>query len=134
MPVFVAAVKLRRSRRSGAQCTPVSVSYNCGEVEDSQCPIALATAEKEPLSEKNWIKKNLGTFFTDFDTERERSILKYSPPICWRAASSRSQAPMDGEAHSPPLSPGLRQGNPVLIPNGVEKSFKSRRPFSKFQC
>ena len=137
MPVFVAAVKLRRSRREGAQTQSTPVAYSSSERE-----FQSLAEDPGPGAEKACIEHNLRAFFTDFDSDKERAILKNSPPSCWRASfNPLLRAGMDGEAGTrhgergyPPLSPGLQQGNPVLIPNGVEKSFKSRRPFSKLLC
>lgn len=127
MPVFVPAV--RRSRRKGARST---AGASEGSQEACDCPLTQqgrAGVEEDPRSsEESLIRKNLRSYFTDFDSERERSILKHSPPACWRAFESPAEMDAEPSRHSP---------NPMLIPNGVEKSFKSRRPFGKLcmpQC
>lgn len=143
MPVSVAAVKLKKSRRHGSQSHVGSTGEeepqnSAAEDEVSHPTQATAGAQDE----KSCIKKNLEEFYTEFESQRERGILKKAPPVCRRAISSQA-VPMEQERprHSPtgmdeggmsPLSPGLQNGTPILIPNGVEKSFKSRRSFSEF--
>ena len=140
MPVFVAAVKLRRSRRYLGQSTAVACNHCGGEPEREGQQLqhypaaALAGGElaQEVPTEENCIKRNLKAFYTDFDSERERDILRSTLTVCVRRAGhGHPLALMDQEAGSAPGSPDLQKTNPVLIPSGVEKSFKSRRAFSK---
>ncbi len=124
MPFFVAAVKSsRRGRtRNRGQSSQLAATY-----ELTQSALEAHTA-CSPVSEESWIKRNLKAFYTDFEPDREKSILKNSFPSCRRVNCMEDtfQSPtVMEEARTSPLS------TPVLVPNGVEKSFKSRRSFSE---
>lgn len=136
MPVFVAAVRRSRSRAR------VSAYFTKPKEEELRHPAEEETpaAENGPrASEKTLIEKNLKDYYSSYESERERTIAGKQPPVY--PIFNCPQVPMDSQ-DSPtvtgmdqdrgyPLSPGLQQGNITFIPNGVEKSFKSRRSFSK---
>lgn len=136
MPVFVAAVR-RRTRRQGVQF-PAALQEREGAELWQPTEEAKPTEQTTTKGEGRWIRQNLKAFYTEFESEREKAILRNTPPISRRTRSTSSSTSPDSVAASAmdqdrisPLSPGLQQGNPILIPNGVEKSFKSRRSFSK---
>lgn len=140
MPVFVAAVRRVRTRRQGGQFQ--AAYQDASEEEELWQPAAEAKLtepqNQSPQSEEGWIKRNLKEFYTEFESEREKAIVKNTPPVSRRFGSVSSEqeatvytpAAMEQDRVSP-LSPGLQQGT-ILIPTGVEKSFKSRRSFSEF--
>ena len=141
MPVFVAAVR-RRTRRQGVQF-PAALQEREG-AELWQPTEEASPTKQTTKGEGHWIRRNLKAFYTEFESEREKTILKHTPPVSRRIRSTSSSSQdsvttpysssaMDQDRMSP-LSPGLQQGNPILIPNGVEKSFKSRRSFSESFC
>lgn len=127
MPVYVAALRRRRQLPAALQ----------DREEELWQPIAGAKPTEPRIQstkdEGRWIRRNLKAFYTEVDSEREK---KNTSLVSRHVDSSNSdpataQHKMDEDRRSP-LSPGLQQGNPILIPNGVEKSFKSRRSFSEF--
>lgn len=124
MPVYVAALRRRRTRRQ----FPSALQ---DREEELWQPIAGAKPTEPPSpstkDEGCWIRRNLKSFYTEVHSEREKATRPVNSSISDPAAA---QHKMDQDRMSP-LSPGLQQGNPILIPNGVEKSFKSRRSFSE---
>lgn len=144
MPVFVAAIKSRRGReRHWGQSSRVSTtaySTTGGELAHSASEACTASdANGSSVSEESWIKRNLKTFYTDFESEKERAILKNSSPPRRRLDSHCSVCSMEeAAAHNPQEDVRMEdertsplRTSPTMVPNGVEKSFKSRRSFSK---
>lgn len=122
MSVLVAAVRKGRRRRRAPEflAAPLKSDSPEEQLAAEAEPLPTESSEAAASDEKSRIKKNLNAFYSEFEAGKEIAILKKKTPG------------MEQDRVSP-LSPGLQQGNPVLIPNGVEKSFKSRRSFSNRQ-
>lgn len=136
MPVFVAAAKSKRGRRRNRGAPPQGVDDDVrGSSGRSGSDASLQREEPlggPPSSEAVVIKDNLRKFF---DSEKEEGIASKTSKSCVLCPVE-----MDGEARTTPVayqeppvspvSPSPNGGQP-LVPCGVEKSFKSRRSFSK---
>ncbi len=134
MPVFVAAVKLKRKRRC-------STNAPGGELPSSTLVLRAGAGEDPAITEDEdyCTKRNLRKYFKDFESEAERKILKKTRSSTRRATmSNRQQGCFEEEGRYSPVgmeeerSSSMSGENTSIIPNGIEKSFKARRSFSKF--
>ena len=149
MPVFVVAVK--RSRRCGNH-SPCVVRQGLRhstaaleplhETETCARGVPLDNTSQHNTKEESRIRKNLSEFFAEFEKEKEKRIIRRSstPVLIVRRSMSDPQVFVDAEGNRSPIGVEEERNSIINSPTentgmtvqpGIEKSFKTRRSFSK---